>query len=460
LADPRIGTLLKGTYRIEHPLGVGGMGAVYAASHRRLPRRYAIKFLDAANTSARDAIGRFRREAFIAGTLNHPHIVEAHDIGVAEDGSLYMVLELLQGQDLDARLERMGQLTPERTLGILRDVASAVDFAHESGVVHRDLKPANVFLCSHGGAESAKVLDFGISKLLSEGTTNLTLPGQLLGTPNYMAPEQATARGDVVGPAVDIFALGAIAYECLTGTQAFRGATPVATLYQICHSKPVPASQLVRSLPTEVDQVLDRAMAHDPARRFTTATELVRALADALGESFTAAPVVRTVGGTPSALSWPTDVQSVTGRTQMGDAPVSPDDEARRTKPSFWTTSLAAAVVTAAVLGSAGAVVLRRTMAQEPPANAIASDVPIASTAVALVEAMPAPEVAAAPAPSAAPSAEGPMAVPTQQPASRGAAADGRPSARPARRPPRPVATARPQPSPEPPSPGPMNHDL
>src|SRR5689334_9329504 len=186
VSAPGVGTVLGGTYRLERLLGRGGMGAVYEARHVRLPRRYAVKLLKLEFAHDRDVLDRFRREAEIASSLGHQNIAEVFDFNLSEDGQAYMVLELLEGEDLSNRLAQ-GPLKLGQMLAVLRQVASALEAAHSRGIVHRDLKPSNLFLCKRkGGDELVKVLDFGISKVLHTPNT-ATQTGAILGTPNYMS---------------------------------------------------------------------------------------------------------------------------------------------------------------------------------------------------------------------------------------------------------------------------------
>ncbi|HUJ61728.1 MAG TPA: protein kinase [Kofleriaceae bacterium] len=287
-----VGTVIGGTYTIEALIGRGGMGAVFLASHNRLPgKKVAIKMLHA-ELSDDEVLGRFRREAQIASLLAHPNIVHVENFDVLEDGTPYLVLEYLQGETLAQRL-RAGPLALEPAMSIVRQIGSALGAAHRAGVVHRDLKPQNVFLVPtelYGRvAEIAKVLDFGISKWRGS-TTVKTQQSALLGTPQYMAPEQATGQHDTVDERTDIFALGAIVYEMLAGRPAFDGASIPEVVFKVVYEQPVPLATLAPDAPAAVIAAVDRAMAKAAAERFATVGEMVEALT---GEKLPA-------GGAPS----------------------------------------------------------------------------------------------------------------------------------------------------------------
>lgn len=257
------------------------MGAIYEAVHLRLGgKRYAIKVLTSRYASNPDAVARFRREALVTSGLHNEHIVEVHDFNV--DGELaYLVMELLVGEDLAARLKRASSLPIDAITRILAQVVAALDAAHRARIVHRDLKPQNIFLCAREGRDDyVKILDFGISKLL-DSSTMLTGEHALLGTPYYMAPEQALGSQDIDGRA-DVFALGAILWELLTGRLAFHASTLEGALYKVCKVDP-PDVHLVRpDLPPAVSMVLRRALAKDPAGRTPDVVTLGREFAAAL----------------------------------------------------------------------------------------------------------------------------------------------------------------------------------
>ena len=260
-----VGTLLNGTYRLERVIAEGGMGVVYEAQHVRLPRRFAVKILgkpvDSDTTIT--TLARFRREAEIASTLAHPHIVEVFDYQVAESGAPYLVMELLEGEDLADRLKR-GRVGVVGAMRIIAEIAEALDVAHTGGVVHRDLKPANIFLSRRGGREDfVKVLDFGVSKLIDSAT--LTQEKAMVGTPLYMSPEQAVGTQELT-PESDIFSLGAISYEMLTGRRAFAASSIPSILYQIVHGATPKLAGKAPGLSAQADEVFARVLSQEEGR--------------------------------------------------------------------------------------------------------------------------------------------------------------------------------------------------
>ena len=264
-------------YVIEALIGRGGMGAVFLARHRSLTdKKVAIKVLHA-EILDHDIQLRFKREAQIATRVNHPNIVEVHDFDVTPEGVPYLVLEYLEGQTLAQRLTH-GPLPLDQAMSIVRQVSSALAAAHREGVVHRDLKPQNIFLVptevDGRVVEVAKVLDFGISKWRGSETVK-TQESALLGTPQYMAPEQATGRHDAVDQRTDIFALGSISYEMLCGGPAFTGASIPEVVFKVVYEQPAPIPSTV---PDNVAAAIRRAMSKPSDERFATVSDFVEAM--------------------------------------------------------------------------------------------------------------------------------------------------------------------------------------
>ncbi len=298
--DALVGRTLGGVYRVDRRLGAGGIGAVYAATQSRTKRRYAVKVLLPEMALKPGAVERFRREGEALAALGHAGIVQIHDFDIAEDGTQYLVMDLLEGDDLSTRLERTGALEWATALRILEEVASALSAAHAVGIVHRDLKPANVFLARRqGSAERATILDFGLAKNVGAvEDVRLTATGAGLGTPLYMSPEQA--RGKDVDLRTDVYALGCILYEMLTGAPPFEGPTLTAVIARILTDPPPAVSENTRrAVPPAIDDVVRTALAKDPAQRYPSAQALVDA-AQRAGQGF-----VYVGGVEPLALTAP-----------------------------------------------------------------------------------------------------------------------------------------------------------
>lgn len=269
--------LVEGKYRIDRLIGKGGMGAVYEAEHVKLGRKVAIKVLLEGHSAGSGAGKRFQREARAAGSIGHPNIVQVFDLGTLEDGAPFLVMELLQGETLAERLEVAGAIPSSLTIEIMEQILSALQAAHEQGIIHRDLKPDNVFLAEDRGGVVAKLLDFGVSKSLDENTLSLTRTGAVVGTPYYLAPEQARGDRDV-DRRVDIWAAGVLMYEALTGMLPFNADNYNALLVKILQQRPVAPSRIRPTLAPALEAVIMTAMAHHADERFATAAEMLDAL--------------------------------------------------------------------------------------------------------------------------------------------------------------------------------------
>ena len=278
--DPFLDVVVANRYRIERKLGEGGMSAVYEAKHVKLHRSFAIKVLLPTLIDNEEAVKRFEREAEMLSGLNHPNVVEITDWDYLPDGTPAMVLEYLHGATMRVRLSR-GAL-PWDVIGKLGDqVMSALTLAHRNGITHRDLKPDNIFIAIDDvGEEHAKLLDFGVSKLRGVGT--MTGVFNMLGTPGYMSPEQASGRSDEVGPATDVWAMGAILYELATGRAAFQGESLADTLMRITSRPPDPIAAFRNDAPPLFVDLVARAMSLDPAKRIMDIESLRAGLREAL----------------------------------------------------------------------------------------------------------------------------------------------------------------------------------
>jgi WD40 repeat protein len=253
-------------------LGRGGMGVVYKARQVRLDRLVALKMLPMEAEARPESLERFRAEAAAVARLQHPNIVQIHEVGEA-DGAPYFALELVEGRTLAQKFAGTAQ-EPRLAARLVETLARAMDFAHRRGVVHRDLKPANVLLTAEG---VPKVADFGLAKRIDAEAAR-TRTGAVVGTPSYMAPEQAEARGDDVGPATDIYAMGAILYELLTGRPPFHAESPLETVRQVVSQAPLPPSRFRRDLPRDVETICLKCLEKEPSKRYATADDLAEDL--------------------------------------------------------------------------------------------------------------------------------------------------------------------------------------
>jgi serine/threonine-protein kinase len=267
------GAQLGGRWRLRELLGRGGMGEVYEAEPLDGSPLVAIKVLFPHMAELPRMIERFQREAEAARRLPAACTAQLLEVGATHDGTHYIVMERLAGEDLAASLRRRGPLAPAEVAALLDELAAALDAAHAQGIVHRDLKPQNVFLTSSG----VRLLDFGIARLLDgQSDSTITAEGAILGSPGFLAPEQARGATSELGPHTDVFALGAIAYRALTGHHAFPSRNPAHAIYEALHHQPAPPSRVLASVPEAFDAVLAVAMAKLPRDRYTRAGELAR----------------------------------------------------------------------------------------------------------------------------------------------------------------------------------------
>jgi hypothetical protein len=278
-AEPAIGDLL-GDYRIESVLGRGGMGVVYVAADLRLGRRVALKVLAPSLSEDIKLVQRFVRESRMAAAIEHPNIIPIYDAGESNE-NFYIAMRVVDGADLGKVLRSEGPLDPSRALSLLRQVGSALDAAHARGLVHRDVKPANMLVSADTaeGAEHVYLTDFGLTKPTA-GASGLTEVGQFVGTIAYVAPEQV--RGDAVDARADVYSLGCVLFECLTGRPPFTGPTDVAVIMAHLNDDRPLVTAARPELGSGIDAVIAKALAKDPDERFATCLELIGAAATAL----------------------------------------------------------------------------------------------------------------------------------------------------------------------------------
>ena len=323
-----------GRYAVIDRAGVGGMAEVYRARDELLGRDVAVKVLS--DKFSRDSafVERFRREAQSAANLNHPNIASIYDYG-DDGGTYFIVMEYIDGKPLSDVIDAEASLMPERAAEIASDVARALERAHASGLVHRDIKPANIMLDSNG---QTKVTDFGIARALTaDGEATMTQTGMVIGTASYLSPEQA--QGNPVDPRSDVYALGCVLYEMLTGRAPFTGDSPLSIAYKHVRENPVPPSALNPDVPRELDAIVLKAMAKNPDNRYNSAAEMREDLARFLaGQKVQATPILddtmvaAAAGGT-----------QVLGQTDMYDE--EPDESKKRTGWYVLLTLLALALL-------------------------------------------------------------------------------------------------------------------
>jgi serine/threonine protein kinase len=306
--DPFIGRdILNGQFQILQKIGTGGMGAVYKALQPEMNRMVGVKILHPKLTNRKDLASRFRREARAMSHLTHPNTVKVFLYGELEDGSLYIVMEFLEGKNLNQTVRAEGPMAKERALPVLIQVCGALEEAHRAGIIHRDLKPENIFLCQQGGMKDyPKVLDFGLAKVtereMRPGSLILTQEGMVFGTPEFMSPEQA--QGKTLTPGSDIYSLAVILYEVLTGKLPFDAKGAMDFLQLHVSGRPIPLSQRAtgRVFPPLLDQVMERALAKRPEDRFTSAAEFALALQAVLdGKESVPLAAGGAIGGKPAA---------------------------------------------------------------------------------------------------------------------------------------------------------------
>jgi serine/threonine protein kinase len=344
-----VGTVLDGAYRLTRLLGQGAMGTVYEAHHTGAGKRVAVKVMHRELLAYPELAARFRREAKVTGELDHPHVVSVFGVGATPAGQPYLVMEFLDGEDLQTRLQRVGPLPLETVVQIVNQVASALAETHAAGIVHRDLKPDNVFLVRvPDDAVFAKVVDFGLSKVLKTSATKLTVARAVFGTPEFMAPEQAEGRQDAIDHRSDQWSLACLAWFAATASLPFSGPDVNATLNQVIAAVPAPLTPGAPRIPEEIDKVLRRALSRRRSDRFPTIRAFARAFEAA------ASPLRPDVAPTRRTL---TPSRAVAAEAPPRPAPAprgagGNEGLERRRGPRTWLVLTVALVV--AMLGGAG----------------------------------------------------------------------------------------------------------
>ncbi len=351
---------LSSRYELGEILGFGGMSEVHLGRDLRLSRDVAIKVLRA--DLARDPTFylRFRREAQNAAALNHPAIVAVYDTGEAETdaGPLpYIVMEYVDGDTLRDILRTEGPMTPRRAMEVIADVCAALDFSHRNGIVHRDMKPANIMINRAG---AVKVMDFGIARAMADGQSTMTQTAAVIGTAQYLSPEQA--RGDQVDARSDVYSLGCVLYELLTGEPPFKGDSPVAVAYQHVREDPKTPSLVNPAVPRALDSVILKAMSKNPANRYQSAAEMRSDLVRVLGGQRPSAPMVMTdedrttiLGAVDNAASTSSGYQAEPARTATATAAPTVIPPADPPKKKNTTRNVLVAVAALIVVGIIGA---------------------------------------------------------------------------------------------------------
>jgi eukaryotic-like serine/threonine-protein kinase len=328
--NARDGTTLGARYRLDKVVGHGGMATVFEGRDLATGRRIAVKMLNPEYERDVEASDRFRREARIAAELEHPNIVDVLDLG-DDDGVPYMVLEFLEGESLARALRRDGPLSLRRAMALLLPVMRGMAYVHACGVVHRDLKPENLFMHRDAsGAAVPRVLDFGIARSIEgEQDPPITKSGMVMGTPEYMSPEQALGIREDIGAAADVWSMGVIWYEALTGARPFGGPSPVAILLAVSHDEHVPFAVRLPALPTTVAEVLERSIAHVAQARYLDMGAFLVALERRLAD-LDAATLDATSSPTPLPEATPTvpargfddDLRAILRRTRRHAQPL------------------------------------------------------------------------------------------------------------------------------------------
>ncbi|NUP04660.1 MAG: serine/threonine protein kinase [Polyangiaceae bacterium] len=399
------GDLIGGKYRVVRVLGEGGMGIVYEASHDKLGTNVAIKVLRDEVMKDKESVARFAREARAAAVLRSSNAARILDVGEVDDGRPFMVMELLDGNDLDVELQRRGPLPTLEATGYVAQACDAIAEAHRLGIIHRDLKPANLFLVTVAGIRVVKVLDFGISRFDGAGESRVTQTQSAFGTPLYMSPE-ALRSAKHTDARSDVWAFGVILYELLTGQPPFIADSPTGVAVAVTLETPKPITDFREDVPLRLLEIIEKAMQKDPSRRFQNASELRDVLQAFLGtdrpSQLGVAPMSARNAPMPTAevalkpLAAPAVSQRLRSTTQTGE----PLSGSVRAEPKS-RVALIAGVAIATFAGAVSAFVLWRS--SQGPGNASATTAVAASDTASPTKTA---DAIVAPAPSAVVSSE------------------------------------------------------
>jgi eukaryotic-like serine/threonine-protein kinase len=341
MADMLVGTVVASRYKLLHRIGEGAMGWVFLGEHVEIGKKVAVKVLRPSLCRLPEAVSRFRREARAATQIGSRHIVDVTDFGTTDTGAVFFVMEHLEGEDLSTTLKNEKYLPWPRVLHILDQLCEALQAAHDAGIIHRDVKPANFYRAKVGDdADFIKILDFGIARLANPQDSIVTQTGVVMGTPDFMAPEQA--MGKHVDHRADVYSLGASAYALLTGRPPFEGANEYDVIYKQLNDQPAPPSEVApvaAGVPRWLDDVILRALRKDPDERPGSMRAFAEALADA--RALATSPGVHPEPPTPGAST--TSPRASVGAGAKGAK------ETKKVSPLFW-------VVVVAVLAAAGGV--------------------------------------------------------------------------------------------------------
>jgi serine/threonine-protein kinase len=357
---PAPGALLAGKYEVARVLGRGGMGVVVQARHLRMEKDVALKILLPALRDQPEIVARFEREGRAAAQLHGAHVAQVLDVDTLEDGLPFIVMELLLGEDLAEVLHQRGPLPVRDAVGYVLEVCSAMAEAHRAGIVHRDLKPNNLFVDRQGAKPVLKVLDFGISKVTSDVSASMTATATAFGTPLYMSPEQVRSAKSVDGRA-DIWSLGVVLYELLTGIPPFAAESPTAILAAIIADAPVPVTERRPDLPKPLADAVMRTLEKSPAARFPDVESFAAALAPFGPEGDGAIAIAPPAPARPPAAPGLSLVPAVTASTNVSSQPVA------TTVPRAPAPSFAPVVMGVLLAFAAGAFIFMAVRRRLPP---------------------------------------------------------------------------------------------